>query len=548
MNKAKQVRRQVQSIVKSQKESQQKRRNITKFRQHNLRSDLLILPAGGKSMVFRITEHLNLSQIKRETLEKFENLLHQQSIEYWQFEKKFDEPSTLHLSELDREKLLHLIRTRPEFNHWYFQAIGINGKIQSEPSLVTNLSNRWKMSGMKVYERVAFDSESSFRAGSSQGIEFNFWQHGEKFAEEPIEGAEGQKVVSVPIWNPVATTLPDFRHDQLSFEAALRNAQSKSSTTIDFEVDAVFTWVDGSDSQWQMKKAEALHILDEDQFVGNAVSDARFADHDELRYSLRSIEQFAPWIRKIWIVTAGQKPEWLDTSNPRIEIVDHSTIWPDEIGLPNFNSHAIESNLHRIPDLAEHFLYLNDDFILSRTVSPETFFYGNGMSKVFFSKALVEFDEVSELDNASTVAAKNARTALLSRGYTSFSRKFFHTPNPLRKSVIEAAEREFSEEFRTTRAAQFREATDIAVAGSFYFNYALATGNAIPGEIRYDYIDPATRDGRSRFAKLIRRRDKDCIVINDGSTPESDEQRIETDAFIRGALQRLLPAKSTFEL
>ena len=34
--------------------------------------------------------------------------------------------------------------------------------------------------------------------------------------------------------------------------------------------------------------------------------DSRFRDNDELRYSLRSLEQHAPWLRHIYIVTNGQ--------------------------------------------------------------------------------------------------------------------------------------------------------------------------------------------------------------------------------------------------
>ena len=68
-------------------------------------------------------------------------------------------------------------------------------------------------------------------------------------------------------------------------------------------------------------------------------------------YSVRSIEMHAPWIRKIWIVTNGQKPTWLRSDNKHIEVVPHDAIFPDKSDLPTFNSRAIESHLHQIPDL-----------------------------------------------------------------------------------------------------------------------------------------------------------------------------------------------------
>ncbi|MGP5582065.1 stealth conserved region 3 domain-containing protein [Glutamicibacter arilaitensis] len=160
---------------------------------------------------------------------------------------------------------------------------------------------------------------------------------------------------------------------------------------------------------------------------------------------------------------------------------------------------------------------------------------------------MVDFEDISEVDNASAIAAKNARMYLSKAGYKGLSRKFFHTPSALNKEVLSAAEREFPEAFAVTSAAQFRQPTDVAAAGSFYFNYALSIGKAVPGSIKYDYIDPAVADGRDRMARVLKSRDKDCIVINDGSSPEEDAQRSSTDQFIRRSLAELLPVRSAFE-
>ena len=76
-----------------------------------------------------------------------------------------------------------------------------------------------------------------------------------------------------------------------------------------------------------------------------------FLDFNQLMYSVRSIEMYAPWIRKIWIVTNGQKPTWLNQGNAHIEVVPHDKIFPKKEDLPTFNSRAIESHLHQIPGL-----------------------------------------------------------------------------------------------------------------------------------------------------------------------------------------------------
>lgn len=128
----------------------------------------------------------------------------------------------------------------------------------------------------------------------------------------------------------------------------------------DFPIDLVYTWVDGNDPVWQAKKAYwQKQYAPDDEY---AISPARWRDRDELKYSLRSVEQYMPWVNNIYIVTDNQVPAWLNINHPKIKIVDHSEIFPAE-ALPVFNSIAIESRLAYIPDLSEHFIYSNDDFL-----------------------------------------------------------------------------------------------------------------------------------------------------------------------------------------
>ena len=64
---------------------------------------------------------------------------------------------------------------------------------------------------------------------------------------------------------------------------------------------------------------------------------------------------FAPWIRKIFIVTNGQIPNWLKLENQRVDVITHSEIFTDQSDLPTFSSTAIESNVHRIRGLRKKF-------------------------------------------------------------------------------------------------------------------------------------------------------------------------------------------------
>ena len=138
-------------------------------------------------------------------------------------------------------------------------------------------------------------------------------------------------------------------------------------------IDLVYLWVDGNNPEWQAKRAAFL-----DGKTENSLTNYRsYLNNDELKYSLRSIERYAPWVRNIFILTDNQKPKWLDISNPKIKIIDQNDILPNK-SLPCFNSNVLEHFLYKIPNLSEYFLLSNDDMFLNRTVLPDTFFAADG--------------------------------------------------------------------------------------------------------------------------------------------------------------------------
>ena len=140
------------------------------------------------------------------------------------------------------------------------------------------------------------------------------------------------------------------------------------------KIDFVLPWVDGGDPQWQTERkrydADRAGAAD-----GDANNDCRYRDFGLLRYWFRSVERFAPWVNRIFFVTCGQKPDWLNESNPKLRLVRHDEYIPADC-LPTFHSNTIELNLHRIPDLSEQFVLFNDDVFLLHPLSPAFFFRG----------------------------------------------------------------------------------------------------------------------------------------------------------------------------
>lgn len=146
--------------------------------------------------------------------------------------------------------------------------------------------------------------------------------------------------------------------------------------SVDFPIDLVYMWVDDGDEEWRSKR-DLYRPTEQRSTTADATSAARWRNNDELRYSLRSVEMFAPWVNHIYIVTDNQRPAWLVADHPKVTIVDHRDIIPAE-ALPTFNSTAIEACLHRIEGLSEHFIFGNDDMLLSAPVSPGDFFHADG--------------------------------------------------------------------------------------------------------------------------------------------------------------------------
>lgn len=138
------------------------------------------------------------------------------------------------------------------------------------------------------------------------------------------------------------------------------------------KIDFVVLWVDGNDPEWLAERAKYLPGEDASASAAN-----RFRDWGLMRYWFRGVEKFAPWVNNIYFVTWGHYPEWLNLEHPKLKIVKHTDYIPEEY-LPTFNSNVIELNLHRIPELSEHFVLFNDDMFLTNFVR-ETDFFKNGL-------------------------------------------------------------------------------------------------------------------------------------------------------------------------
>lgn len=249
-----------------------------------------------------------------------------------------------------------------------------------------------------------------------------------------------------------------------------------------FPIDAVFTWVDGSDPLWlEQKRLLRQKLFGAPALPGDADNAARFRDNEELRYALRSLALYAPWINAVHLVTADQRPAWLNSAT--VNLVSHRDIFPDSALLPVFSNRPIEFCVHRVPGLAERFIYFNDDTLLGRPVTPGDFFLPDGAPLLWVlrrgKKSMEKILCLPEraASNAASHASVVARAHMLIRERYGFSPPYTmsHFPKAMTRSSAFAMWEAFAEAIATTLKAPFRSSDDLSIT-MLYPLYALAEG------------------------------------------------------------------------
>lgn len=270
-------------------------------------------------------------------------------------------------------------------------------------------------------------------------------------------------------------------------------------------IDVVIAWVDGKDPKHKKKLQAYLNpdISSRDDIA----APTRFDSQDEILFCVASIYRYAPFVRKIFIVTDEQDPQidsFVRKNFPEqpipIEIIDHKIIFRDyEHCLPIFNSLAIATALFRIPDLSEHFVYFNDDVFLFQPVKPTVWF---DQGKVIVRARWKEKD--TTLNNPPGTSLQfdhfmsNAAKLL---GYDDRLLHLKHTPHPMLKSVFENYYSEHPKQFEANISHRFRHESQYSAAELFYL-LCFRQGIAVSKRGREVYIKAVNRNQHYLKRKL----------------------------------------------
>lgn len=329
------------------------------------------------------------------------------------------------------------------------------------------------------------------------------------------------------------------------------------------DIDFVITWVDMDDAEWKKSFAQYSGKIDNTK---NEVSEARFRDYGFLKYWFRGVENFAPWVRKIHFVTSGQKPDWLDENNPKLNMVSHKDFIPNEF-LPSFNSVVIERYLHKIPDLAEHFVYFNDDFYIINSIGKERFFknglpcdiavfqYNPSWSQWYkriknnirvinehFDKKDVMFKYKNKWFNESY--GSKARWNYILKPYNKFvTLRTPHNAQPYLKSTFEEVWEVAGKELTETSVNRFRALNDLTP--ELFRTWQICKGNFEPYNTYQDTKMFPLMVRPKQAVRAISEQSYKLICLNDNVHIRNYDKVMRN---LDNAFKIILPQKSTFEI
>ncbi|MFF0474366.1 stealth family protein [Streptomyces sp. NPDC004284] len=509
--------------------------------------DRTVINIGREPKVALVSEGITPLRARRENLDVVLEALAGAGIEHFCIRSQSDTAAAVAVREEDRAAVLTALADACRRLPGYVTPVSGNGPVQKDslPGFEAATWQRFQKTRILRLTWYRTDPTHLLKLDGRYGCDVEFWQEEDGELTAP---RSGRIATALPLRGETVT-VPESYFTSLapreSADAPRVPARAEAAVVatgdVTFPIDVVYTWVDGADPSWLRRRAEHSG----EGYHAEAANAARYLSRDELRYSLRSLHMYAPWVRNIYLVTADQTPDWLDTEAPGIKVVSHEEIFRSPELLPTFNSHAIESQLHHIEGLSEHFLYFNDDVMLGNEVTPNDFFHSSGLTKYFPSPALVPLGEKTVDDPPVAAAGKNNRRLIEERYGAVLVQKMKHMPHALRRSVLTEIETEFESEYRHTEASRFRSIDDISIASSLHHYYAFHTRRAVPSQLPYAYLDLTHPWTETRLGRLLANRDRAVFCVND--TVSTGQDVTEQKDLITPFLEAYFPVPSPFE-
>lgn len=272
------------------------------------------------------------------------------------------------------------------------------------------------------------------------------------------------------------------------------------------EIDLVVPMVFPEDEEWQQEYT---------RHKGNGsstVKHVRYRSWGTEELLVRCCMRYMPWVRCIHLLLASpsQEQEWMRqmmTGEGKLEIHYHRDFMPEEY-LPCFSSPCIEMFLHRIPGLAEQFVYANDDMFPLSPLDPEDFFRDGRPCQRFVEKP---FPAKPNIFQRKCMYQLNMIAKPFGKHYRGTWMKNGHSMAPILKSSCEKVWERHGKEIISNLSPLKR--TDRSYNHYIYSLYQYFAGIDVTHAPRQQYAGKGTPT--SRIAKIIRDPQAGIVCLND---------------------------------
>ena len=333
------------------------------------------------------------------------------------------------------------------------------------------------------------------------------------------------------------------------------------------KIDIVIPWVDDKDLLWKKEKEEYRKKVLPNEKVNSHI---RFQSWDNLKFWFRTVENFMPWINRIFFITWGHIPSFLNENHSKVRIIKHEDYIPKQY-LPTFNSNTIEMNYYRISELSENFIVFNDDCFPLQPIKEEYYFKNNMVCDEAIESPIMPLIKDDGYKYFCTVQFNNLRIinkhfkkrevqkefwkwfhprygSLLKRNiglhywYNFVGFRDPHMPNAMKKSTLKNLWEIEPEILDIASKNHFRDdKSDVSQYLARYWQLCL--GEFYPRRTEGKYSD-VTIDNYKSVADAIRQQKYKFIVINENCTCKEFEVIKEE---INSAFEEILPNRSSFE-
>ena len=340
-------------------------------------------------------------------------------------------------------------------------------------------------------------------------------------------------LVSVALLLNNMLTVKTYEPQRVTQQGGVR-LHTGATKPYDFPVDVVFTWCKETPERAALRKQYKRTQANKTREGADRQAPVCTSEC-EIHYAVKSVRRFMPWVQTIYVFT----PQPQDPQIPGTVVIFNEQLCDDPAAVPTFNSHVVESWMHRIPNLAEHFIYFNDDMMVGQPLHKSMFFTPQGKPILYKQK---QYRKPLLLTNGFEYAWYNLSKLWEKRYPKQPVWEQIHQASALTLQLCLDAEDAFSSLYAAVRATRLRDKTNVPPV-ALALNYGAVRKQVEvvdPAKVGVAHVNLYRRIQRAHLQSLVAHPPHFFCVNN--------VPNVETWALVRGYLDALFVDRSLVAL